>query len=155
MARRPRDDDGTVPALNGLGRVIGSLEAQMATNTSAIANLTTRWEMQDQLATEGRRKMHDKIDAAAGEVRTLQGEVRVVTQEVAELKNDVGVIERWKGESELKEAKEEGRKVTLKEIGARRIAIIATIALAAGGAFFGAFWNIVLPAINLWLLTPK
>jgi hypothetical protein len=118
---------------NGIQRLLGSLEAQIASNTSAVANLTTRWERQDERAEDGRRLMHQKIDDVKGTVTVLSGQVIGVTQEIAEMRNDVDDIEGWRSRLDNERTARDARRKVLDRISGKVWAVISGFAMLAGG----------------------
>jgi DNA repair exonuclease SbcCD ATPase subunit len=60
-------------------RAIGSLE-------STVKHLTETWQRQDIEATEGRRRLHDKIDELKSQQQGLEETVKKQTEELAEIK---------------------------------------------------------------------
>lgn len=51
--------------------------------------MTDQWRRQEDSASEGRRIIHDKVDAMSMQLTSVSGKVDGVTQDVAELKNDL------------------------------------------------------------------
>lgn len=66
-------------SMHEASRAIGSLEA-------AVTILTETWARQDREANDGRRRLHDKIDALQSQQEALQKTVERQTAEIAELK---------------------------------------------------------------------
>jgi chromosome segregation ATPase len=60
-------------------RSIASMEA-------TVKHLTDTWQRQDQEATEGRRRLHEKIDELKSQQQTLEETVKQQTKELAEIK---------------------------------------------------------------------
>jgi chromosome segregation ATPase len=60
-------------------RSIASLEA-------TVKHLTETWARQDQEATEGRRRLHEKIDELKSQQEGLENTVKQQTKELAEIK---------------------------------------------------------------------
>jgi chromosome segregation ATPase len=60
-------------------KAIASLE-------STVKHLTETWQRQDQEATEGRRRLHDKIDELKSQQKTLEETVKKQTEELSEIK---------------------------------------------------------------------
>lgn len=66
--------------INEVSRAIGALQA-------TVANLTTMWERNDREATDGRRRLYDKVDGLQKTVNQLAGRV-----EFDALKDDVTTL---------------------------------------------------------------
>lgn len=130
-----------------LGARIGSLEAQVVTAVSAVANLTTRWERQDEAATQGRRVMHEKLDQTREEVGKLRNDVGQLTQETEEMGSRVGTIEQWKKVQTDQELVETGWNAATKAAGMRRLAIAGVLATAIGGVLVNWLLKDVLPRV--------
>lgn len=121
------------PRANGVQYTLGTLEAQIAANTATVANLTTRWERQDERAEDGRRLMHQKIDDVKGTVIGLTGEVKTVVQEVAEMRNDIDDIEGWRSRLDHERTARDTRRRLLDRISGKVWAVISGLAMLAGG----------------------
>lgn len=126
MARAPHE-------FNGLGRLLGSLEAQVSALTSTVANLTTRWEIQDQKASEGRRVLHEKVDACTVQVAETRGAVQTTQQDVAELRNDITDLEGWRTARERERIEHAAQKKLLDRINGKVWAALCGLAMLAGG----------------------
>lgn len=63
-----------------------SLERAIGGLLSSVQTLTSTWARQDQEAGEGRRRLHDKVDALVGKVTELAVRVQHMSEEVAAMK---------------------------------------------------------------------
>jgi septal ring factor EnvC (AmiA/AmiB activator) len=74
-------------------RAIGSLE-------STVTHLTETWQKQDREATEGRRRMHQKIDELTSQQQALATTVKQQTDKIAEIEP---AIKRFEAERQRRE----------------------------------------------------
>jgi chromosome segregation ATPase len=74
-------------------RAIGSLE-------STVQHLTETWQRQDSDATEGRRRLHQKIDELTAQQAALAATVRQQTAELAEIKPAIKRFEQQRQRQE-------------------------------------------------------
>lgn len=65
--------------LNELNRMVGRLQ-------SSVETLTATWQRQDSEASEGRRRLHAKIDEMKSQQEAMAATVEQQTAEIAELK---------------------------------------------------------------------
>lgn len=63
---------------------------------SAVETLTTQWRQQDEKASQGRRDLHQKIDALRVDVQKLDGEVKAAISDIALMKPTVESVEAAK-----------------------------------------------------------
>lgn len=73
--------------LFGLNRVIGELK-------SIVETLTTTWEHNDRAATEGRSKLHAKLDEVRTETVKLTARVDHMAAEIAAMKPSVATFDQ-------------------------------------------------------------
>lgn len=64
--------------MHEVSRSIGSLEA-------SVTNLTETWQRQDREATEGRRRLHEKMDGLKSQQETLASTVAQQTKKLTEI----------------------------------------------------------------------
>lgn len=74
-------------------RSIASLEA-------TVKHLTETWQHQDEEASEGRRRLHDKIDGLTSQQGALETTVRQQTAELAEIKPAIKRFEQQRQRQE-------------------------------------------------------
>jgi uncharacterized protein YlxW (UPF0749 family) len=74
-------------------RTISSLE-------TTVRHLTDTWKRQDSEATEGRRRLHEKVDELKSQQATLAATVKQQTTELAELKP---AIKRFEADRQRRE----------------------------------------------------
>jgi len=65
-------------SMHEVSRSIGSLEA-------SVTNLTETWQRQDREATEGRRRLHEKMDGLKSQQEALASTVALQTKKLAEV----------------------------------------------------------------------
>ncbi len=63
---------------------------------SAVETLTTQWRQQDEKASQGRRDLHQKIDALRSDVQRLDGEVKAAIADIALMRPTVEAVESAK-----------------------------------------------------------
>lgn len=80
-----------------MSRAVGSLEATVKT-------LTENWQRNDDEATEGRRRMHEKIDALRSQQESLQKTVEQQTTELAEIKPAIKRFEAQRQRQEIQKS---------------------------------------------------
>jgi outer membrane murein-binding lipoprotein Lpp len=68
--------------IHNMSMVVGGLK-------NAVETMTKIWQQQEMLAGEGRRLVHDKIDAMKDELRSLSSTVKALSEDVAEIKPEV------------------------------------------------------------------
>ncbi|WP_439392311.1 hypothetical protein ACRQ5Q_22200 [Bradyrhizobium sp. PMVTL-01] len=78
--------------LMGLNRVIGEL-------TSKVATLMQTWEHNDREATEGRRRLYQKVEDMNARVGELAGRVDSMGKEVAAMKPSVDTFDEQRQQS--------------------------------------------------------
>jgi hypothetical protein len=69
-----------------MARAIGALE-------STVKTLTTTWQTQEVIASEGRRDLHKKFDGLAGKVSELAGKLDIAVKDLGEIKPSVEAFE--------------------------------------------------------------
>jgi uncharacterized membrane protein len=74
-------------------RSIASLEA-------TVKHLTETWQIQDREATEGRRRLHDKIDELKSQQGDLENTVKKQTEEISEIKPAIKRFEQQRQRQE-------------------------------------------------------
>lgn len=67
-----------VDSIHEMSRLIGGLQAE-------VKNLNDTWQRQDREATEGRRRLHAKVDELTTQQGTLTSKVEQQTKELAEV----------------------------------------------------------------------
>ncbi|WP_025036147.1 DUF1515 family protein [Bradyrhizobium sp. DOA9] len=67
---------------------------------SAVETLTTQWRQQDEKASQGRRDLHQKMDALRLDVQKLDGEVKAAIADIALMKPTVEAVESAKLQAE-------------------------------------------------------
>lgn len=93
-------DEATQAALREMARAIGGLE-------STVKTLTTTWQNQENSASQGRRELHQKVDALRsdmsakvdglrGDMVTMGGQVATAIKDIAEMKPVVQAVETVK-----------------------------------------------------------
>lgn len=80
-------------SIHEISRLLGGLQAE-------VKNLTDTWRHQDREASEGRKRLHDKVDALASQQGTLANKVEQQTKELAEVKP---AIKRFETERQRRE----------------------------------------------------
>lgn len=71
-----------------------SLERAIGGLLSSVQTLTSTWARQDQEAGEGRRRLHDKVDALVVKVTELAVRVEHMSGEIATMKPSVARVEQ-------------------------------------------------------------
>lgn len=111
--------------LHEMSRVIGGLQ-------NAVENMTRIWQAQEISASEGRRLLHDKIEAVRDEVRdkleTLRSDFSQLSAEVENVSNDLSEIKP--AISEFKDQRQQ--QIGAKALGVRLWGVIVTGAGLAG-----------------------
>lgn len=104
-------------SVHEMSRAVGALEATVKT-------LTETWARQDEEATEGRRRLHEKLDELKRQQQALTATVEQQTRELAEVKP---AIKRF----ETQRQRQEGAQSLAKLIWG------AVVAFAAGLGYLG------------------
>lgn len=76
-------------ALLRMAEKVGGLAA-------AVETLTTQWRQQDEKASQGRRDLHQKMDALRTDVQKLDVEVKTAIADIALMKPTVEAVENAK-----------------------------------------------------------
>lgn len=82
-------DAATQAALLTMAKSLGGLE-------STVAGLVSQWRSQDEKASQGRRDLHQKIDAMRTEMQELDGLLKEAIKDIAEMKPTVEAVENAK-----------------------------------------------------------
>jgi hypothetical protein len=137
-ARSASARKGRQPSVNHIGRFMGSMEAQMAANTSAIANLAERWQTNDDRAAEGRRIMYEKIDGISRDVQRLTSSVDQVGGRVSSVEAWRTSIENWIRDRDAERNQVIGGFKVGRWFALKIAAVISAILAAVGIAGYGA-----------------
>ncbi|WP_018456789.1 DUF1515 family protein [Bradyrhizobium sp. WSM4349] len=82
-------DAATQAALLTMAKSLGGLE-------STVAGLVSQWRSQDEKASQGRRDLHQKIDAMRTEMQELDGLLKGAIKDIADMKPTVEAVENAK-----------------------------------------------------------
>lgn len=104
-------------SVHEMSRTIGSLEA-------TVRNLTDTWQRQEREASEGRRRLHEKVGELKSQQEGLEATVKQQTEELAELKP---AIKRF----EAQRQRQEGARSLMK------VGWAAIVAFATGLGYIG------------------
>lgn len=102
---------------------IGGLQADVRNLSQSIEALNRVWGERETAATDGRRALHEKLDAVCRQVYELEAGVENVSKDI----------------TEIKPAVEEFRNQRQRAIGAKRLGVKLWAALVAGAAVLGWF----------------
>lgn len=83
------EESATHAALLAMAKSLGGLE-------STVAGLVSQWRSQDEKASQGRRDLHQKIDAMRGEMQELDGLLKEAIKDIAAMKPTVEAVENAK-----------------------------------------------------------
>lgn len=93
-------DPATEAALREMSRTIGGLE-------STVKTLVSTWQSQEANASQGRRDLHQKVEALSEKVTGLAGKVDAAIKDITEIKPSVDAFEDAK--TQAKGAQKLGR----------------------------------------------
>jgi len=86
-------EDHVSAALLRMAEKVGGLD-------SAVTALTQQWRNQDEKASQGRRDLHQKIDALRADVQKLDVQVKAAISDIALMKPTVEAVEAAKLQAE-------------------------------------------------------
>lgn len=110
-------------ALREMSGTIGGLK-------STVENMSRMWQTQEASATQGRRDLHQKLEAVKTEVSGLRVEIATAAKDITEIKPDV---------QEFRNAKQQAKGA--ERLGRRLFAAIGLIGTMIGGALGWAVSN--------------
>lgn len=85
-------DADTQAALREMSRSIGGLE-------STVKTMVTTWQSQEAVATQGRRDLHQKVDALRGELHDMGSTLAGAIRDIAAMKPSVEAFENAKAQA--------------------------------------------------------
>lgn len=100
--------------------------------TATVDDIKRQWQSQETSATQGRRDLHQKLEAVKAEVSGLRVEIATAAKDITEIKPDV---------QEFRNAKQQAKGA--EKLGRRLFAAIATLGTLFGGALGWAVSNYI------------
>lgn len=79
-------------SVHQMSHVVGKLEGKVEALTDSIENLNRVWGQREQVATEGRRLIHEKLEKMSGDLVLFGAEVKSAVSEVKSMKPHVDTL---------------------------------------------------------------